>query len=77
MSTEELQDYLRNEGVDVKFHTFSEHTMTVNAAVKQLDVSPSKIIKSMLFIDNNGHPMLAIVPGSRRVSRKKLARIKV
>ena len=75
MSTEELQDYLRNEGVDVKFHTFSEHTMTVNAAVKQLDVSPSKIIKSMLFIDNNGHPMLAIVPGSRRVSRKKLARI--
>lgn len=76
MPTEELHDYLRSEGVEVKFHTFTEHTMTVNAAVKQLDVSPEKIIKSMLFIDNNGHPLLAIVPGSRRVSRKKLARIR-
>lgn len=75
MSTEELQEYLQHEGVEVKFHTFTEHTMTVNAAVKQLDVSPEKIIKSMLFIGNNGHPLLAIVPGSKRVSKKKLARI--
>jgi Cys-tRNA(Pro) deacylase len=75
MSTEELQDYLQGEGVEVKFHTFTEHTMTVNAAVQQLDVSPEKIIKSMLFIDNNGHPLLAIVSGSKRVSKKKLARI--
>ena len=75
MSTKELQDYLRSEDVKGKFHVFTEHTMTVNAAVKQLGVSPDKIIKSMLFIDNNGHPLLAIVPGSRRVSKKKLARI--
>ncbi|MFW9984723.1 MAG: aminoacyl-tRNA deacylase [Candidatus Odinarchaeota archaeon] len=75
MSTKKLQDYLRSEDVKGKFHAFTEHTMTVNAAVKQLGVSPDKIIKSMLFIDNNGNPLLAIVPGSRRVSKKKLARI--
>ncbi len=76
MSIDELKNYLRNVGVEVTFHVFTEHTMTVNAAVKQLEVSPDRIIKSMLFIDNNGQPVLAIVPGNRRVSTKKLARIR-
>ncbi len=75
MSIEELKEYLRNEGIKGKFHILSEHTMTVNAAVNQLGVNPSKIIKSMLFIDNKGQPVLAIVPGDRRVSEKKLAQI--
>jgi len=37
-------------------------------------VSRERIIKSMLFVDDEGLPILGIVTGDRRVSEKKLAR---
>lgn len=68
-----LRDYLKMMGVDAKFYTFEEHTMTVDAAVRRLGVNREKIIKSILFIEAAGLPVLGIVTGERRVSEKKLA----
>jgi prolyl-tRNA editing enzyme YbaK/EbsC (Cys-tRNA(Pro) deacylase) len=39
--------------------------MTVDAAVRRLGVSREKIIKSMLFIEGGGLPVLGIVTGDR------------
>lgn len=38
-----------------------------------LGVDRERIIKSMLFVDENGVPILAVVSGDRKVSEEKLA----
>ena len=73
MSLKTLKEYLERMGVDAKFFKFEEHTMTVDAAVSRLGVSRERIVKSILFIDDAGLPVLAIVTGDKRVSGKKLA----
>jgi len=67
-----LKSYLQNEGVKARILTFEKHTMTVEDAEKQLGINREKIIKSLLFIDENGVPVLGIVTGDRRISDKKL-----
>ncbi|MBS7624873.1 MAG: YbaK/EbsC family protein [Candidatus Bathyarchaeia archaeon] len=61
--------------MSVRFFRFTEHTMTVDAAARQVGVSHDRIIKSILFICDDGSPVLAIVPGDRRVDEKKLAMV--
>jgi len=73
VSSKDLEGYLKKMGVSARFFRFKEHTMTVDAAVSRLGVSRGKIIKSILFIDDAGLPVLGIVTGDKRVSEKKLA----
>ena len=73
MSSEDLRKYLDKTGASARFFRFEEHTMTVDAAISRLGVSRNKIIKSMVFIDDEGLPILGIVTGEKRVSEKKLA----
>lgn len=73
MPSEYLREYLKRLGIKAKFYKLEEHTMTVDAAVRHLGVNRDKIIKSMLFIEDAGLPVLGIVTGDRRVSEKKLA----
>lgn len=73
VSSEDLRKYLKKMGVRARFFRFKEHTMTVDAAMSRLGVSREKIIKSMVFIDEEGLPILGIVTGEKRVSEKKLA----
>ena len=47
--------------------------MTVDAAVSRLGVSREKTIKSILFVDDAGLPVLGILTGNKRESEKKLA----
>jgi len=75
MHPKDLAGYLKKNGVDARFFKFKEHTMTVDAAVGRLGVSREKIIKSILFIDNDGLPILGIITGDKRVSEKKLAMV--
>lgn len=73
LSSEYLRKYLEKMGVTARFFRFKEHTITVDAAISRLGVSRNKIIKSMVFVDENGLPVLGIVTGEDRVSEKKLA----
>jgi prolyl-tRNA editing enzyme YbaK/EbsC (Cys-tRNA(Pro) deacylase) len=61
MSPGFLTEYLRKMGVSAKFFKFDKHTRTVDAAVNRLGVSPEKIVKSIIFVDNSGLPVLGIV----------------
>jgi len=74
-SSESLRDFLKVAGVSVRFFEFAEHTMTVDAAVRRIGVGRERIIKSLLFICDDGSPVLAIITGDRRVDEKKLANI--
>lgn len=73
MISEDLKEYLRRMGVEARFFKFEEHTMTVDAAVHRLGVSRERIIKSILFVDDAGLPLLGIVTGDKKVSEEKLA----
>jgi Cys-tRNA(Pro) deacylase len=73
MSSEDLEEYLKKNGVEARFFKFEEHTMTVDAAVSRLGVNRERIVKSILFIDHAGLPVLGIVSGDKMVDEKKLA----
>ncbi len=72
---EGLRTYL--ESVNAWFRVFElpEHTMTVDAAARQLGISPDKIIKTLVFIDEKDEPLIAIVCGDKRVNPDKLAKV--
>ena len=73
MSFKSLKKYLKKMGVDARFFKFEEHTMTVDAAANRLGMSRERIIKSIIFVDGTGSPVLSIVTGDKRVDKKKLA----
>lgn len=72
---EELRTYL--ESINVWFRVFElpEHTMTVDAAARQLSISPEKIIKTLVFVNEKEEPLIAIVCGNKRVNLDKLAKV--
>ena len=74
VSSEDLEKYFKKMGVTVRFFKFRKHVMTVDAAANRLGINREKIIKSILFIDDVGLPVLGIVMGNKRISEKKLAR---
>lgn len=73
MSLKTLKEYLKRLEIDTKFFRFEGHTRCVDDAVMRLGVSRDKIVKSIVFIDDAGLPVLGIVTGDKRVSEKKLA----
>ncbi|MEM2921904.1 MAG: YbaK/EbsC family protein, partial [Candidatus Bathyarchaeia archaeon] len=75
MSRASLESYLRSNGVEFRILTFKEHTITVDDAVRQLKVPKERIIKSILFVDERGSPILGVVTGDRKVSEDKIAKV--
>lgn len=75
MSSKSLEEYLKRMNVEARFFKFKKHTMTVDAAANLLGVNREKIIKSILFINDAGLPIIGIVTGDKRVSEKKLSMV--
>ncbi len=69
-----LKAYLIREDLNFEFFEKKE-THTAEAAAKSLGVPLSKIVKSIVFVDENKLPLLAIVRGDQHVSRKRLQHI--
>lgn len=72
MSSEMLLGYLRQEGIHGKILSFEKPTTTVAEAVQALGIDRKQILKSILFVDENGRPVLALVSGHSRVNIPKL-----
>lgn len=70
-----LEDYLRSVGIDARIVSFGGHVKTVAVAAKRLGVAPERIVKSILFMDDVGEPVLVIVRGDRKVSEYRLAKL--
>ncbi|MCD6529577.1 YbaK/EbsC family protein [Candidatus Bathyarchaeota archaeon] len=75
MAHPSLSSFLQSKGVKFKILTFKGSTITVDDAVKQLSVPKERIIKSVLFVDEKGMPVLAIVTGDCRVDEERLAKV--
>ena len=66
-----LKACLQKNGVEFEFIDKIE-THTAKDAAKAIDITLDNIIKTLLFIDENREPLIAIVRGDCHVSRKKL-----
>lgn len=75
MTVEELKNFLERKNIDSNFFEFSEPTLTVEDAARQLEVEPKKIVKSLVFKDKKNNPILAIVPGNAEADEEKLSEI--
>ncbi len=75
MKVKKLKGFLEKEGIDANFYEFSESTLTVDDAARQLDVGSEKIVKSLVFKDEDNKPIIAIVPGNKEVDEDKLAAV--
>ena len=75
MGVEELKAYLANSGISAEILELEDEVKTVNQAAKALGVSKEQIIKTIMFIDALGEPVLAIVRGDQKVDSKKLANV--
>ncbi len=75
MKVEKLKKFLKSKGIEADFHEFSDPTISVEDSSEQLGVEPDKIVKSLVFIDQDGNPILAIVPGTKRVDEEELSKV--
>jgi Cys-tRNA(Pro) deacylase len=74
MSEKDLESYLKDKGVNARIIIFDKPTTTVSEAENVLGISRERIIKSMVFIDDKGLPILAIVTGDKKIDMKKLTK---
>ncbi len=70
-----MRALLESEGVWHCFHEFPEHTATVEAAAKQLGAGPERIIKTLVVISEGGEPLIAIIPGNKKLDLSKLSAV--
>jgi len=75
VGVEELKAYLANSGISAEILELKDEVKTVNQAAKALGVPKEQIIKTIMFIDALGEPVLAIVRGDQKVDNKKLANV--
>lgn len=75
MNVNDLKKFLEGEEAEAEFYEFSDPTLSVEDSARQLEVDPEKIVKSLVFKDEDGDPLLAIVPGVDRVDVDKLSEI--
>lgn len=75
MKVEELKRFLGRNEIKAKFYEFSGSTSSVENSARQLEVGPRRIIKSLVFKDEDSNPLLAIISGVKRVNREKLSKV--
>jgi Cys-tRNA(Pro) deacylase len=68
-----IEDYLNSVGVHYKAHNVDGPTVTAQDAAMRLHVPLESIIKTIVFADQEGSPILAILTGDKRVDKRKLS----
>jgi prolyl-tRNA editing enzyme YbaK/EbsC (Cys-tRNA(Pro) deacylase) len=68
--SEGLKAFLASRGVWHRFIEFEEPVKTVEQAARKVPVE--KIAKSILLVDHEGKPLLAILPARSRISFRKV-----
>ena len=70
---ERVADFLRQAGAEARIEEFEEETPTAADAARAAGCSPEQIVKSVVVVAD-GAPVLALVPGDRRLNVRKVAR---
>lgn len=74
MNVKDLKKFLKDEEIEADFYEFKNPTLSVEDSAEQLEVGPERIVKSLVFKDEDGNPILAVVSGVKRVDEKKLSK---
>jgi Cys-tRNA(Pro) deacylase len=70
---ERVADFLRSAGAEARIEEFDEETPTAADAARAAGCTPDQIVKSVVVVAD-GLPVVALVPGDRRVHVRKVAR---
>ena len=70
-TAQRVQDRLRELGLDVEVRELSDSTRTASEAAAAVGVEVGQIVKSLVFVDEQG-PVLCLCAGDRRVDTAKL-----
>ncbi|MHA2042846.1 MAG: aminoacyl-tRNA deacylase [Candidatus Thorarchaeota archaeon] len=74
MDNTHLQRFLDENDIDAEILTMSGRVRSVAEASEELGVPPERFIKTVVFIDSEGKPILAIVQGTYRASSKRIGK---
>ncbi len=76
-SSQRLREAAKRLGIELDVRRFPEHTKTAEAAAAAIGCPVAAIIKSLVFVvefaDGRREPVLALVPGDRRLDAAALA----
>jgi Cys-tRNA(Pro) deacylase len=70
---ERVADFLRQAGAEARIEEFGDETPTAADAARAVGCAPDQIVKSVVLVVE-GVPVLALVPGDRRLDVRKVAR---
>lgn len=73
-STRRLVDFARSNGFDIEITDFPEGTKTAQDAATAIGCEVAAIVKSLVFTVD-GEPVVALVPGDRRLDTAALAEV--
>ncbi|MHA2020595.1 MAG: aminoacyl-tRNA deacylase [Candidatus Thorarchaeota archaeon] len=74
MDNTHLQRYLHDHNINAEILTMSGRVRSVAEASQELGVPPDRFIKTVVFIDSEEKPILAIVQGTDRASSKRIGK---
>lgn len=67
--------FLREQEVDAEIIRPGRDTSSVLSAAAALDVQPSQIVKTLLFLGKDGSTILVIARGTARIDQRKLVEV--
>ncbi len=73
-ATVAVQQFFADRGIAIAIRLFDASSHTAEQAAQRLDTQVRNIVKSLLF-EADGHPLLVLCAGDRRVDTAKLARL--
>lgn len=74
MDNADLQRYLDENDIEAEILIMSGRVRSVAEASRELGVPPERFIKTVVFIDSEEKPILAIVQGTDRASSKRIGK---
>lgn len=74
LTSKDLEEFLKSKNVAFKIR-FHGETYSAKKASEELGVSLSCIAKSIVFVTEEGNPLLVIVPGDKKINQNLLAKI--
>ncbi|KXB08122.1 hypothetical protein AKJ58_00845 [candidate division MSBL1 archaeon SCGC-AAA385D11] len=70
-----MKNFIEKKEIKVNFYEFSKPVLSVDSSAKELNVDPERIVKSLIFVDEEGTPLLVIVTGDKRVDEERLSEV--
>jgi Cys-tRNA(Pro) deacylase len=74
LTSKDLEEFLRSKNIEFKIR-FHGETYSAKKASEELGVSLNDIAKSIVFISDEGNPLLVIVPGDKKINQSLLAKM--